>query len=88
MVRKTLFLVGLGTGYVLGARAGRERYDQILDAVQQMWRDPRVQEGADRAQDVVHDTAEKTRVAIKAKVASGSSSGSDRAKENNVSRTA
>lgn len=24
------FLAGVATGYVLGARAGRERYDQIL----------------------------------------------------------
>lgn len=28
-MRKTMFAVGLATGYVLGARAGRERYESI-----------------------------------------------------------
>ncbi|MBM7808192.1 hypothetical protein JOD57_004029 [Geodermatophilus bullaregiensis] len=32
---KFSFLVGFGAGYVLGARAGRERYEQIL----RMWSD-------------------------------------------------
>jgi hypothetical protein len=30
---RTGLIVGLGVGYVLGARAGRERYEQITDAV-------------------------------------------------------
>jgi hypothetical protein len=29
--------------YVLGARAGRERYNQISDLARSLWRDPRVQ---------------------------------------------
>ncbi len=29
-VRKVLFVTGLGAGYVLGARAGRQRYEQIV----------------------------------------------------------
>jgi hypothetical protein len=29
MHRKTAFIAGLATGYYLGARAGRERYEQI-----------------------------------------------------------
>lgn len=37
-----LLLVGLGVGYVLGARAGRERYDQIVEGVTGIWDDPRV----------------------------------------------
>ncbi|HEY1530302.1 MAG TPA: hypothetical protein VGF80_05765 [Galbitalea sp.] len=43
-MKKSLFaiLVGLGIGYVLGARAGRERYDQIVDTVNGVWQDPRV----------------------------------------------
>ncbi|GGB35513.1 hypothetical protein GCM10011492_27690 [Flexivirga endophytica] len=29
--------------YVLGAKAGRERYDQIQTKVRELWSDPRVQ---------------------------------------------
>ena len=42
MKRKLLFLVGLAIGYVIGARAGREKYDKIKAAAEQYWRDPRV----------------------------------------------
>ena len=54
---KLSFLVGLGAGYVLGARAGRERYDQIAGKAQGVWRDPRVQEKADQAQHLVKEKA-------------------------------
>src|SRR3954447_24736610 len=49
---KLIILAALGAGYVLGARAGRERYDQIASKTQQVWRDPRIQRKAFRAQDV------------------------------------
>jgi hypothetical protein len=44
LMKKSLLivLVGLGVGYVLGARAGRERYDLILEKVTGVWEDPRV----------------------------------------------
>lgn len=50
-------LVGLGAGYVLGARAGRQRYEQIRSRAQGVWRDPRVQRQAHAAQDVVQEKA-------------------------------
>jgi hypothetical protein len=53
MAGKLSFLVGLGAGYVLGARSGRERYDQIAGKAQELWSDPRVQEKAQQAQGVV-----------------------------------
>jgi hypothetical protein len=37
-------------GYVLGARAGRERYDQIVAASQRLWSNPKVQEASQQAQ--------------------------------------
>jgi len=43
-MRKLMLLVGAGVGYVLGARAGRERYDQITDQANKVWGDPRVQD--------------------------------------------
>ena len=42
MKRKLLFLVGLAIGYVVGARAGREKYDKLRAATERYWRDPRV----------------------------------------------
>jgi ferric-dicitrate binding protein FerR (iron transport regulator) len=43
-MKKSLFVltVGLGVGYVLGARAGRGRYDEIVEKVTSVWEDPRV----------------------------------------------
>ena len=54
---KLSFLAGFGAGYVLGARAGRERYEQIASKAQGVWRDPRVQEKADQAQHLVKEKA-------------------------------
>ena len=40
---KLSFLAGVGAGYVLGARAGRERYEQIRRAYDHAKDDPRMQ---------------------------------------------
>jgi hypothetical protein len=40
---KSGFLVGLGAGYVLGTKAGEERYQQIVDAAKSLRENPGVQ---------------------------------------------
>jgi hypothetical protein len=40
---KSGFLVGLGAGYVLGTKAGQERYQQIVDAAGKLRENPGVQ---------------------------------------------
>ena len=40
---KSGFLVGLSAGYVLGAKAGEERYQQIVDATSKLRENPSVQ---------------------------------------------
>ncbi len=50
-MRKITFLTGFGAGYLLGARAGRERYDQIIQAFDSFRSDPRVQETVSQVQD-------------------------------------
>jgi hypothetical protein len=43
---RAAFLTGLGIGYVLGAKAGRQRYDQIQRAFNAIRENPTVQETA------------------------------------------
>ena len=40
------FLLGVATGYVLGSRAGRQRYEQIVRAYRQLVDHPMVQGAA------------------------------------------
>ena len=79
MIGKLKWLVGFGAGYVLGARAGRARYDQIAGKAQEMWSDPRVQAKADQAQQLVMEKADQAQQVVKEKVGektSGNGSGS------------
>jgi hypothetical protein len=43
-MKKSLLIIaiGFGAGYLLGARAGRERYDLIVEKANSLWEDPRV----------------------------------------------
>ncbi len=59
MKGKILLVVGLGIGYVLGTRAGRERYEEIRAAASKLWNDPRIQSSVDQASDFVSDGAKK-----------------------------
>jgi hypothetical protein len=55
MFKKPALLTAFGIGYLLGARAGRERYDAIVAKAQGLWQDPRVQEKAHTARVVAED---------------------------------
>ena len=48
---KLLFITGGLVGYVLGARAGRKRYDQIVAAADNLWNAPPVQRRVNEARD-------------------------------------
>jgi hypothetical protein len=48
---KIVFVVGLATGYVLGTRAGRERYEQIKAGADKVWNTPTVQAGVEKVQE-------------------------------------
>ena len=43
-MKKLTLLAVAATGYVLGSRAGRERYEQIKTQATKAWNNPRVQE--------------------------------------------
>ena len=57
MKGKILLLTGLAVGYVLGTRAGRERYEEIKSAANKLWADPRVQKPVKQAEEFVKDKA-------------------------------
>src|SRR5690606_32645408 len=57
MKGKILFVAGLGLGYVLGTRAGREKYEQLKEQALKVWNDPRVQKQVDAVEDFVKDKA-------------------------------
>ncbi|MET0768071.1 MAG: hypothetical protein ABWY50_10540 [Aeromicrobium sp.] len=58
-IKKLTLLSAFAGGYVLGARAGRERYEQIVDTAQHVKDDPRVRQATARAEDLVREAATK-----------------------------
>lgn len=71
---KIIFVAGLATGYVLGTRAGRERYEQIKAGAEKVWNTPAVQSGVEKVQEfagsrvdaVKADLSDKARGALAA----------------------
>jgi hypothetical protein len=57
MRRLVLFGTGIGIGYVLGARAGRERYEQITALASQAWQGAGWDRSARRVGEHVGETA-------------------------------
>jgi hypothetical protein len=47
---KLMFITGLAAGFVLGSRAGREKYEEIRASAKKVWDNPTVQEAAGVAQ--------------------------------------
>lgn len=54
---KAALIVGLATGYVLGTRDGRARYQQIKTQANRLMQDPRVKEKAAQASELAKDKA-------------------------------
>lgn len=55
------FLVGVGVGYVLGTRAGHERYEQLVRAYQRTADHPAVQGAAGVARATVESAVNEAR---------------------------
>jgi hypothetical protein len=87
MVRKLTLLVGFGAGYVLGAKAGKERYNQIESKVRDLMGQPAVQDftsnvtstasaAADKAKATVNDKVEAVNDKVSSSTTSGGTAGS------------
>lgn len=74
MMKKLMVLAAGGVGYVLGTRAGRERYEQIKNTAMRVKDDPRVQEKAHQAADMAREKAP----VMKDKVSGAAASATDR----------
>ncbi len=77
MSKLTLLAAG-GIGYVLGARAGHERYEQIKVQAQKVARNPKVQDATHRAQEAAAAQATAAAGVVKDKVTDAASSAADK----------
>jgi hypothetical protein len=77
-VKKLPLLAAAAVGYVLGTRAGRERYEQIKSGAQKIARDPRVQSASHKAQDAVASQAAHAAEVAKDKVTDVASTAADK----------
>ncbi|WP_306231648.1 hypothetical protein [Agrococcus beijingensis] len=56
---RILLVIGFGAGYVLGAKAGRLRYEQIAGAADKVWNSPSVAKQRHEVQHFVETKAPK-----------------------------
>ena len=77
-MKKLTLLAGVAVGYVLGARAGHERYEQIKAGATRFAQNPKVQSAAAKAQDTVTEQAATAAGAAKEKVSDAASTAADK----------
>jgi hypothetical protein len=61
---KSGFIIGFGAGYVLGARAGRQRYEQISQWWGQLTGSPAFQKVTERTKEAAGEGAKKSLFAV------------------------
>ncbi|MDQ3767201.1 MAG: hypothetical protein M3346_07635 [Actinomycetota bacterium] len=75
--------IGFGAGYVLGAKAGTERYDQLMRLYENMLQSPKVKEATGKAKGTVGTGFEQAREKAKeGRVKVGSSRSQRRSSSN------
>ena len=57
-------VTGLATGYYLGARAGRQRYDQINRSLEKLRRSEAFEQATEKAKTVVEEGLEKAKETV------------------------
>jgi hypothetical protein len=72
-MKKMSLLAAAGVGYVLGARAGRARYEQIANGARRVAGNPKVQAAAGKAQETVAQQAPVVASAVKDKATAAAS---------------
>ncbi|GAB7005759.1 hypothetical protein JCM18899A_32320 [Nocardioides sp. AN3] len=64
MKGKLAVLAGVGVGYVLGAKAGRQRYEQIRTSATKLWQSPGVAQQRHKAVDLAKEQASAAKGAV------------------------
>jgi hypothetical protein len=64
MIYKLCFGAGFGAGYYFGAKAGRQRYDELNQALEKLRRSPQVEAVADKVQHVIDEGVDKATAAV------------------------
>lgn len=77
-MKKIPLLAAAAVGYVLGTRAGRERYEQIRKGARKIAGDPRVQAATQKAQDTVASQAVHAAEVAKDKVSDAATTAADK----------
>ena len=77
-MNKLTLLIGIAIGYVLGAHAGRERYEQIRIGARRFAGSPQVQSAATKAQETVAAQAPVVAEAVKEKATAAASAVADK----------
>src|SRR5687768_3400542 len=68
MIKKLTLLAGFGAGYVLGAKAGTQRYDQIVSKARELAGQPQVQQATATVQETASGLADKAKDTVNEKV--------------------
>jgi hypothetical protein len=68
VIKKLTLLVGIGAGYVLGAKAGKERYQQIKNMAVDLRGRPEVQQATQTLQSTASDLTSKAKEAVNQQV--------------------
>jgi hypothetical protein len=79
MFKKLTLAAGFGAGYVLGAKAGTQRYEQIVAKAREIAGMPAVQNATATVQETAGSLADKAKETVNEKASSSSSSSSSSA---------
>lgn len=67
MKKRLVLLAGIGIGFVLGSRAGRQSYENLKRQATNLWNDPKVQDGIETAREQIEEKAPVVAQAVKDK---------------------
>jgi hypothetical protein len=79
MLKKLTLAAGFGAGYVLGAKAGTQRYEEIVSKAREIAGMPAVQNATSTVQETAGQLADKAKDTVNEKVGSGGDSTSSAA---------
>ena len=68
MIKKLLFVAGAGVGYVLGTRAGREKYNALVAKARKVADRPEVQEMTEAVKSEANRLYEEGRERVRARI--------------------